>query len=121
MAFLAEAPHHNLYLMGNMSTLGFDRDFCEFWGDWADGALRGVVNRYMTGWTLYGRADADWPALVAVIDDHPLPAERLQDNPGGIASILPLLRRYVAIAVEVEELMQLPADAISGLLSPPRG
>ncbi len=111
MALLAEAPHHNLYLLGNMDKLGFDRDFCEFWGDWADGALRAVINRYMTGWTLYGHADADWPALAAQIDDHPLAAQRLQDNPGGIPSVLPLLRRYAAVEVDVDEFMQLsPSD-----------
>ena len=107
MALVAEAPHHNLYLLGNMVKLGFDRDFCEFWGDAADGKLRAVINRYMTGWTLYGREDADWPALMAVMDDYPVDAQRLQDNPGGIPSVLPLLRRYQAVAVDVEELMQL--------------
>jgi GNAT superfamily N-acetyltransferase len=111
MALLAAAPHYNLYLMGNLVKVGLARDFCEFWGDVADGAVRGVINRYFTGWTLYGRADADWPGLVAVLDEHPVAAQRLQDNPGGVPSVLPLLRQYTATQVEVEELMQLlPAD-----------
>jgi hypothetical protein len=121
-ALLAEAPHYNLYLMGNLVKLGFDRDFCEFWGDVAGGEVRAVINRYMTGWTLYGRPAADWPALAAVLDEHPMTAQRLQDNPGGIPSMLPLLRRYVAAEVNVEELMCLsaadfrPAPAPAGVL-----
>ncbi|MEZ4837397.1 MAG: hypothetical protein R2873_36275 [Caldilineaceae bacterium] len=98
----------NLYPLGNMASLGFDSEICQFWGDFgADGRVRGVLNRYMTGWVIYGLPDADWPALAAVIDDHPLLAERLQDNPGGVDSILPYLRRYRAQRIEAETLMAL--------------
>lgn len=100
----------NLYLLGNMESLGFDADFCQFWGDFGeDSRLRAVLNRYMSGWTIYGLPSADWSALAAVIDNHPIPATRLQDNPGGIDSLIPYLHRYDAKEVHTEQLMTLDA------------
>jgi len=113
--FLASAPHFNLYMLGNVEKLGFTHELCEFWGDvetQASGiALSAVLNRYMTGWTVYGRAAADWAALGAILDNHPAGATRLQDNPGGIEAFLPYLQRYQAEQIEIEEVMTLaPAD-----------
>lgn len=107
VALLRAAPYLNLYLLGNLESLGFDQPFCEFWGDFDGPALRAVVNRYMQGWSVYGGADADWTGLAAVVDNHPVGAERLQDNPGGIPSFLPYLRRYDAPQVEEQHIMDL--------------
>lgn len=113
VALLERAPAHNLYLLGNLETLGFDHDFCRFWGQVdPNGRVRGVVNLYMVGWSIFGEAEADWTGLAAVIDGHPGQADRLQDNPGGIDSILPHLQRYAAKEIHVEELMELPAGAL---------
>ena len=108
VAMLTAAPALNLYLLGNLETQGFDEPFCEFWGDFSpEGALRGVINRYMSGWEIYGHAHADWRGLMQILATHPTPATRLQDNPGGVASVLPWLRGYRAEKVSVEQLMQL--------------
>jgi predicted GNAT family acetyltransferase len=109
VALLEQAPYLNLYLLGNLESVGFDRDFCEFWGDFADDELRGVLNRYFQGWVLYGLPTADWAGLAAVLDAHPVEAERLQDNPGGIPSILPYLTCYAATKVAETQLMDLDA------------
>ncbi len=108
---LETAPAHNLYLLGNLETPGFSADFCRFWGDFADdGNLRGVINRYMTGWSVFGRPDADWAGLMALLDQDDQ-ATRLQDNPGGIESVTGFLRRRKIAATHDEELMALnPAD-----------
>jgi predicted GNAT family acetyltransferase len=107
---LKQTPAMNLYMLGNLETLGFAADFCEFWGDFgADGTLRAVINHYMNGWALYGREDADWAALAAVLEDHPGPTERLQDNPGGVPSLLPWLTRYRPAKVREQQLMHLEA------------
>jgi len=115
LTFLAEAPHLNLYMLGNMEKLGMAHSFCEFWGDFAEETaaheqttpLRAILNRYMSGWTAYGERTADWAGLAAILDDHAVRAERLQDNPGGIASFLPYLRRYHSVKAESEEIMVL--------------
>lgn len=116
---LAMAPQLNLFLLGNLDASGFDQEFCEFWGDEVDGVVRGVVNRYMTGWTIYGQAEADWKGLGAVIDDHAITAERLQDNPGGVASLLPYFHRYRASKESEETLMELSATDLSVQAAPP--
>lgn len=110
LALLGQAPEMNLYLLGNIEAIGFDADFCEFFGDFAeDGELRGVLNRYFTGWALYGAPHADWAEIARVIDGLAESA-RLQDNPGGIPSILPFLKRHQVERIEVEELMRLAAE-----------
>jgi predicted GNAT family acetyltransferase len=119
MALLSAAPQLNLFLLGNLESNGFDTDFCEFFGDVYDdgengknGRVRAVVNRYMSGWTVYGEADADWAGLGKIVDMHDLKTIRLQDNPGGIASFLPFLQRYTADSIVEEELMALPESGL---------
>lgn len=109
VALLERDPEINLYMLGNIEAIGFDAEFCEFWGEFDDrGELRGIADRYFTGWVVYGRPDADWGALAALIDADDS-AVRLQDNPGGIPSILPLLKRHRAAEINIEELMRLSA------------
>lgn len=124
-ALLNSEPSFNLYMLGNIEKLGFDQDFCQFWGDFdatatGEGALRGVINRYMVGWTVYGRPDADWAALAQVLDTHPLQADRLQDNPGGTPSLLPYLRRYRTTKLVIEEVMELSQPSFRPA-APPAG
>lgn len=123
VTFLSSAPQFNLYMLGNLEKLGFHNAICEFWGDVAEQSseapLRAVLNRYMTGWTVYGTAAADWTALGAILDNHPAGAERLQDNPGGIASFLPYLQRYQAKQQETEEVMALDARNFQPIAAPP--
>lgn len=120
---LMREPQLNLYLLGNIEKLGFAHELSQFWGDFADGDdagdLRGVINRYMTGWAVYGRPDADWAGLAQVLDEHPITAERLQDNPGGVPSLLPFLHRYEAAKLVVEELMELKDGALRPVAPPP--
>lgn len=116
---LNQEPALNLYMLGNLEKLGFRHELSQFWGDFADhssGApahkamLRGVINRYMRGWSVYGQSDANWGGLARVLDQYPEKPDRLQDNPGGVESLLPYLNRYHAAQVVVEELMELAAD-----------
>ncbi len=119
LALLNRSPALNLYMLGNIAANGFDTDYCEFWGGFAaDGSLRGVINRYLRGWVLYGETDAEWEALAAVLDDHPLPAERLQDNPGGADSLLPYLRRYAVRKADEQTLVTLSAADFVSAPSP---
>ncbi len=120
-AFLARDPELNLYFLGNMASLGFDHHFCQFWGDFEKegGRLRAVLNRYMDGWVVYGRADANWAELARIVDEHSAPARRLQDNPGGIDSFLGYLRRYQPSQIREEELMRMDAQDFRPVSAPP--
>jgi predicted GNAT family acetyltransferase len=123
-ALLNQAPALNLYMLGNLEKLGVQHELSQFWGDFAEESgraaqLRGVINRYMTGWALYGQPGADWASLAHVVDTHPVQAARLQDNPGGTPSLLPFLTRYRAVQVVVEELMELDVTAFQPFAAPP--
>src|SRR5690349_7772670 len=83
---------HNLYLLGNLAKNGFDAEFCQFYGDVVEQRVRGVVNLFMTGWTVYGDPETDWTGLGQIVDSHAVDANRLQDNPGGVPSFLPYLQ-----------------------------
>ena len=124
LALLNRQPELNLYMLGNLETLGFGADYCEFWGDFEEDlsgttTLRAILNRYMTGWTVFGLERADWPGLGHVLDSAPGTATRLQDNPGGIDSFLPYLSAYRAGRTFSEELMTLDAAAFVPLPPPP--
>ncbi|MEM7537611.1 MAG: GNAT family N-acetyltransferase [Chloroflexota bacterium] len=121
VAFLQKSRPYNLYMLGNIESLGMVHELSEFWGDWntSDRAqeaqnhkpkLRAVLNRYMNGWTIYGDVDADWVGLAAIIDSHDVDAKRLQDNPNGVESILPYIQQYQATSVKEETLMALGAQ-----------
>jgi uncharacterized protein len=108
LSLLRQQPEMNLYALGNIEASGFDTLFSEFWGDFDEqGRVRAVLNRYMTGWVIYGLAGAAWDQLGKIVDSHPIKAERIQDNPGGIDSFLPYLRRYRVRKLMEEELMTL--------------
>jgi predicted GNAT family acetyltransferase len=108
VTLLRREPAFNLYTLGNLETLGLENEISQTWGDFdEDGGLRAVLNRYMTGWVVYGMPEADWAGLGSVLDNHPTQADRLQDNPGGVASFLPYLHRYRPLEVKVETLMEL--------------
>lgn len=115
-------PAYTLYLLGNIEALGFGSSFCQYWGDFDDdGVLRGVINRYMSGWSVFGLPGADWAGLMSLLDAHS-EVTRLQDNPGGIESALGFLTRYRPLAVHDEELMTLkpddfrPAQSLPGVI-----
>ena len=122
LTFLGAAPHFNLYMLGNLEKLGFAHEFCEFWGDVTEvdgtAVLTAVLNRYMSGWTVYGQTDANWQGLGAILDAHAVTPERLQDNPGGIDSFVPYLQRYGQEKMEIEEVMDLRAEDFQPLPAP---
>ncbi|MBV7335200.1 GNAT family N-acetyltransferase [Chloroflexi bacterium TSY] len=114
VALLSQAPEFNLYLLGNLTSLGFDNEITQFWGDFdPTNRLRAVLNRYMSGWVVFGQSDADWASLGQILDAYPVRAERLQDNPVGIESFLPYLKKYRAKNIAVEELMSLKPEHFS--------
>ncbi len=119
VALLKQSPIYNLYLLGNLAAVGFEQTYCQFWGDWgADGQLRAILNRYMDNWVIFGQPGADWAGLAAILDGHEVPANAVQDNPGGIDSWLPYLGRYRPATVTATHLMALDAHDFRPLPSP---
>ena len=111
-AFCNQNPALNLYFLGNMETLGFETDVCQFWGSFDEtGNLNGMLNRYMDGWDIADGPGCDYAGLGRVLDDHPAGAARLQDNTRYMASLQPFIARYRFVSATVQHLCDLkPAD-----------
>ena len=117
LSLLNRAPELNLYLLGNIETLGMgdgsNSSLCQFWGDFVErggrNELRAVLNRYMSGWSVFGLPEADWSRLAEIVDTNPTTATKFQDNPGGVQSFLSYLHNYQASSLKIEELMRLSA------------
>lgn len=111
-AFCAGNPALNLYFLGNLETLGVESELCQFWGSLdGQGALNGVLMRYMDGWNIADGPGCDYASFGRIVDAHPAGAVRLQDNTRHTGSFLPWLGRYEAERITLEQLCQLdPAD-----------
>lgn len=111
-AFCAQNPALNLYFLGNLEALGVESDICQFWGSFDDdGALTGVLMRYMDGWNIADGPGCDYAGFGRIVDAHPAGAVRLQDNPRHVKSFLPFLQRYRAQETSTEYLCELdPLD-----------
>ena len=117
--FLRAAPEYNLYTLGNIERIGFAHELTQYWGDFDEaGVLRGVLNRYMQGWVIFGATTSDWAAFGQIVDTHATTAQRLQDNPGGLVSFLPYLHRYEAARVSIQHLMALEAANFAAAPTP---
>lgn len=111
-ALLTQATEYNLYTLGNLTSVGFtDSALSQFWGDFdEERQLRGILNRYMNGWIVYGNPGADWAGLGQIVDIQKLQTCRLQDNPGGTKTILPFLNSYEVTKVSVQNFMALAQE-----------
>lgn len=120
VALLSQAPEYNIYALGNIKSAGFDEpELSQFWGDFDERRqLRGIINRYMTGWVIYGEPNADWGGLAGVMDSHTVVAGRLQDNPVGIDSLMPFLKNYRVSQRSIQSFMALSQGEFAP--APPR-
>jgi predicted GNAT family acetyltransferase len=110
--FCNQNPALNLYFLGNLESLGVESDICQFWGSFDDdGALTGVLMRYMDGWNIADGPGCDYAGFGQIVDGHPAGAARLQDNTRHVESFLPYLQRYQAQETSTEYLCDLdPLD-----------
>lgn len=109
-AFCAQNPALNLYLLGNIESLGLEADLCQFWGSFdARGQINGVLNRYMDGWNIADGPGCDYEGFGQVLDSHPAGAARLQDNTRHTPSFQPFIHRYQASKAVIEYLCDLDA------------
>ncbi|MGV3466443.1 MAG: GNAT family N-acetyltransferase [Heyndrickxia sp.] len=72
MEFLMDEPSLNLFIIGDIEAFGYDSDFQELWGDFAQsGELRGVLLRYYHSYIPYGKDDFDLDGFVNILTKDP--------------------------------------------------
>lgn len=69
MQFLSGDAAFNLFTIGDIEAFGYDSDFQELWGDYAEnGELRGVLLRLFHNYIPYGVEDFDAAAFTEIIN-----------------------------------------------------
>ncbi|MDH7487956.1 MAG: GNAT family N-acetyltransferase [Anaerolineae bacterium] len=114
LAVLRGDPHNNLFLIGNLLTLGMGEPDLEYWGCYSGDRLAGVLMRYRANWCLHDAGGADFAAMAAVLDDHPAGARVITGEYGLVSRLWEHVRNYEAyedhcsrLAV-MEALVELP-------------
>lgn len=96
LAVLRGDPRNNLFLIGNLLTMGIREPDLEYWGCDAQGRLAGVLMRYRANWALYDAGDADFAAMAAVVDRHPAGARAITGEYGLVSRLWEHIRNYEA-------------------------
>lgn len=119
IAFLQRQPLYNLFLLGNLARHGVAGPDLDFWmHERSDGEIAGVVNRWLTFWSIGHGEDPrafDAAAAAAVIDGYP--REQVQGMtgvPDEVEPLLAALRRHRPRHVQQERFAALegaPAPA----------
>jgi predicted GNAT family acetyltransferase len=72
MDFLKEEPSLNLFIIGDIESFGYEKDFQELWGDFSEsGELRGVLLRFYDTYIPYGKPGYDMDGFMNIIEANP--------------------------------------------------
>lgn len=82
LAVLRRDRHNNLFLIGNMFSMGWAEPELEYWGIYNGDLIAGVLMRYRANWALYDADGADLAALVRVMEEHPAGARGITGERG---------------------------------------
>ncbi len=71
LSVLRRDPRNNLFLIGNLLSMGMAAPDLDYWGTFDDDHLTGVLMRYRANWALYDAGGADFALMAATMDAHP--------------------------------------------------
>lgn len=117
LAVLREDPRNNLFLIGNLLTLGIGAPDLEYWGCYEGDRLAGVLMRYRANWCLYDAGGADFAAMAAVLDRHPAGARAITGEHDRVSRFWKRVQNYeayedrrshFAVMERLQELSQVP-------------
>ncbi len=107
---LLRAPLYNLFLIGNLETMGLGAENLFYWGQFSSqGELLGVAMRYRANWCFYAREAGDWRSLARLVDEYP-ESQVLNGHPEQVQPILARLERYSAREFHASYYCRLPPD-----------
>lgn len=94
LAALRRDRHNNLFLIGNLHSMGWAEPGLEYFGQYDGERLAGVLMRLRTNWTLYDAGGADFAAMATVVDEHPAGAKVITGERIRVARLWESIRRY---------------------------
>jgi predicted GNAT family acetyltransferase len=93
-ALLLRAPLYNLFMIGNLETMGLGAENLFYWGQFSSrGELLGVAMRYRVNWCFYAPQACDWRPLARLVDEYP-ESQVINGHPDQVQPILDRLERY---------------------------
>jgi predicted GNAT family acetyltransferase len=86
-------PYHNIFMIGNLESMGLDHRALDYWGSFRDGQLVGTLMRYRVFWNVYDAGEADLKGFAWLMDRRG-DVQALHGNDRLIARLAKLLRDY---------------------------
>lgn len=94
LAILRSDRHNNLFLIGNIYSMGWAEPELEYWGAYDGKRLAGVLMRYRANWALYDADGADLAAMACVMEEHPAGARVITGERGLVTRYWERVGRY---------------------------
>ncbi len=93
LALLYQDPYYNVFMIGNLESVGLDHPDLDYWGSFRGGRLAGALMRYRTFWNVYDAGEADLRGFAWLMDRRG-DAQVLHGRDELIARLSKLLRDY---------------------------
>lgn len=93
LELLYRDPYYNLFMIGNLESIGLDHPDLDYWGSFRGDQLVGALMRYRAFWNVYDAGRADLKGFAWLMDRRG-DAQTLHGHDGLIARLTRLLRDY---------------------------
>lgn len=110
-ALLLCDPLYNLFMIGDLETMGLGAEGLSFWGQFSPtGELIGTAMRYRVNWCFYGGDDCDWAAFAHLVDgfEH---NRFINGHPDQVDPVVARLKKYTVCELHASYYCRLPLDA----------
>jgi hypothetical protein len=98
LAVLRRDRHNNLFLLGNLHSMGWADPDLEYTGMYDGKRLVGVLMRFRANWALYDEGGADFAAMARLIEAYPTSARAITGENGLVSRLWEHIVRYEAYA-----------------------
>lgn len=93
-ALLQRDPFYNLFMIGDLDTMGWGIDDLRFWGSFTpDGTLAGAAMRYRVNWCFYTVRPGESEAFAGLVDGY-AESRVINGHPDQVDPVLARLERY---------------------------
>ena len=65
---LYQDPYYNIFMIGNLESMGLDHPDLDYWGSFRGGQLVGALMRYRAFWNVYDAGEADLRGFAWLMD-----------------------------------------------------
>jgi len=107
---LLQDPYYNLFMTGNLESMGIDHELLFYWGQLAGQKLVGIAMRYKRNWCFYDAGGANLSLFAQKVDGYPEDCT-LNGRAALVAAIVERLRHCAVASDHHSYYCALPGDA----------